>query len=59
MLPKDKLYSQQFGGSFQGFHHAFLEKYKGQGTALQLVKMVTESFPTFRDETFYQGQHSA
>ena len=28
----------------------------GEGTALQLVKLVADTFPTFQDETVYDGQ---
>lgn len=49
---------QSFEGSFAGFHRAFQKKYRGRGTALQLVKMVTEQFTSFRDETLYKGQRS-
>ncbi|KAJ3556504.1 hypothetical protein NM688_g1993 [Phlebia brevispora] len=45
-----------FGGSFSGFHHAFQKRYQGRGTALRFVKMVTEQFPSFRDECIYEGQ---
>ncbi|KAF9464102.1 hypothetical protein BDZ94DRAFT_1191512 [Collybia nuda] len=45
-----------FGGSFQGFLENFQRKYDGQGTALDLVRMVTETFPSFRDEVFFEGR---
>lgn len=51
--------SQHFGGSFQGFYDSFMQKTHGGGTALQLVKMVTDTFPSFQDETIYQGQRGA
>ncbi|KAL1945379.1 hypothetical protein VTO73DRAFT_2230 [Trametes versicolor] len=47
---------EKFGGSFEGFMDAFRIRYEGRGTALQLVKMVTEHFPSFRDESSYQGR---
>ncbi|KAJ8691222.1 hypothetical protein PTI98_010818 [Pleurotus ostreatus] len=45
-----------FGGSFKGFMDAFQSRYNNEGTALQLVKMVTETFPSFRDEVWYEGR---
>lgn len=48
--------SQSFGGSFQGFIDYFQRSYDGKGTALQLVQMVTDTFPSFRDETWYEGK---
>jgi len=41
---------QEFGGSFQGFIEAFQRRYNYEGTGLQLVQMVTDTFPSFRDE---------
>ena len=43
-------YVQNFGGSFLGFIDAFRRRYDDHGTALQLVKMVTDTFPSFQDE---------
>ena len=34
----------------------FHARHAGQGTALDLVKMVTETFPSFRDETVFEGR---
>jgi Potential Queuosine, Q, salvage protein family len=48
--------SQSFGGSFQGFIDEFHRRYNGEGTALELVQMITDSFPSFRDEVYYEGQ---
>ncbi|KAJ7639087.1 hypothetical protein FB45DRAFT_904665 [Roridomyces roridus] len=45
-----------FGGSFQGFLEEFQRRHNGNGTALQLVQMVTETFPSFRDEVFFEGR---
>lgn len=45
-----------FGGSFQGFIDEFHRRYNGEGTALELVQMVTDMFPSFRDEVYYEGQ---
>ncbi|KDQ62599.1 hypothetical protein JAAARDRAFT_30512 [Jaapia argillacea MUCL 33604] len=47
---------KEFRGSFQGFLESFHRKYKYHGTALQLVQMVAETFPSFRDETTYEGR---
>ncbi|KAI0765687.1 hypothetical protein BD413DRAFT_494657 [Trametes elegans] len=47
---------ERFGGSFYGFIDAFRSRYGDRGTALQLVKMVTDAFPSFRDETVYRGR---
>lgn len=46
----------KFGGSFTGFIDAWRTRYDGRGTALQLVEMVVETFPTFRDEVTYKGR---
>jgi hypothetical protein len=53
-----QLVSQHFGGSFQGLYETFMHKTNGRGTALQLVKMVADTFPTFQDETTYEGRRS-
>ncbi|KAF7355547.1 Queuosine salvage protein [Mycena sanguinolenta] len=45
-----------FGGSFQGFLEEFQRQHNGQGTALQLVQKVTETFPSFRDEVYFEGR---
>ncbi|KAM5544923.1 hypothetical protein V8D89_001034, partial [Ganoderma adspersum] len=47
---------QTFGGSFYGFIQAFRRRYSDRGTALQLVKMITETFPSFRDEHMLNGR---
>ncbi|KAJ7490310.1 hypothetical protein B0H11DRAFT_1719156 [Mycena galericulata] len=47
---------QSFGGSFQGFLDEFQRQHNGEGTALQLVRMVTETFPSFRDEVYLDGR---
>ncbi len=49
---------QEFGGSFQGFIEAFQRRYNHDGTALQLVQMVTDTFPSFRDEHWFEGRRS-
>lgn len=35
---------------------AFQSRHNSEGTALQLVKMVVETFPSFRDEVWYEGR---
>ncbi|EIM81752.1 uncharacterized protein STEHIDRAFT_125253 [Stereum hirsutum FP-91666 SS1] len=47
---------ESFGGSFQGLLEQFQRRHTGEGTALQLVQMVTETFPSFRDETWLDGR---
>jgi hypothetical protein len=49
---------QDFGGSFQGFMEAFQRRYDNDGTALQLVQMVTDTFPSFRDDHWFEGRRS-
>lgn len=46
---------QSFGGTFKGFIDEFHRIHDGQGSALDLVKMVTATFPSFRDEVYYEG----
>ncbi|EKM79219.1 hypothetical protein AGABI1DRAFT_58653 [Agaricus bisporus var. burnettii JB137-S8] len=45
-----------FGGSFKGFLDEFHRRHHRQGSALDLVKLVVETFPTFRDQVWYQGR---
>ncbi|THH02941.1 hypothetical protein EW145_g6675 [Phellinidium pouzarii] len=47
-----------FESSFLGFMNAFETRHGGvgHGSALQLVRMVTENFPSFRDETIFEGR---
>ncbi|KAJ8593930.1 hypothetical protein M405DRAFT_809954 [Rhizopogon salebrosus TDB-379] len=45
-----------FGGSYLGFLEAFQRKHGNEGTALDLVKFVTDSFPSFRDERAFYGR---
>nr|VWP01132.1 Cytochrome P450 monooxygenase AKT7 (EC (AK-toxin biosynthesis protein 7) [Ganoderma boninense] len=47
---------KDFDGSFYGFIQAFRLRYNDRGTALQLVKMVAETFPPFRDEYVLNGR---
>ena len=49
---------QEFGGSFQGFIEAFQRRHNHDGTALQLAQMVTDTFPSFRDEHWFEGRRS-
>ena len=49
---------QEFGGSFQGLMEAFQRRHNHDGTALQLVQMVTDTFPSFRDEHWFEGRQS-
>ncbi|KAF8798924.1 hypothetical protein BYT27DRAFT_7122461 [Phlegmacium glaucopus] len=44
-----------YGGSFKGFLDEFKRQHQDQGTSLDLVKMVTQSFPSFRDEVYYEN----
>ncbi|PFH53373.1 hypothetical protein AMATHDRAFT_137901 [Amanita thiersii Skay4041] len=46
----------KFNGSYQGFLDEFHRRYNNVGTALDLVKMVAETFPSFRDETCIDGR---
>ncbi|KAL4081251.1 hypothetical protein J3A83DRAFT_4083856 [Scleroderma citrinum] len=46
----------EFGGSYLGFLDAFHKKHCGRGTALDLARMVTETFPSFRDERCLNGR---
>ncbi|KAI8978272.1 hypothetical protein BD414DRAFT_445492 [Trametes punicea] len=51
-----RILCEKLGGSFYDMLQAFQKRYEGRGTALQLVKMVTDSFPSFRDEVIYRGR---
>ncbi|KZT73945.1 hypothetical protein DAEQUDRAFT_742977 [Daedalea quercina L-15889] len=51
-----RILCEHFGGSFQGFCDAFLRRYSGRGTALQLAHMVVDAFSSFRDETILDGR---
>ncbi|KAK2465735.1 hypothetical protein APHAL10511_002279 [Amanita phalloides] len=50
-----KILCDDFNGSFLYFIQSFHERHNGQGTALDLVKMVVETFPSFRDESWIDG----
>ncbi|ESK96171.1 conserved eukaryotic protein [Moniliophthora roreri MCA 2997] len=45
-----------FGGSYQGLLAEFQRRHDGQGTAIDLVKLVTETFPSFKDEVYLDGR---
>ncbi|KIJ53502.1 hypothetical protein M422DRAFT_222170 [Sphaerobolus stellatus SS14] len=46
----------KFGGSYAGLLMYFIARHSGQGTALQLVQMIVDEFPPFRDETTFEGE---
>ncbi|KAG8214536.1 hypothetical protein J3R82DRAFT_9597 [Butyriboletus roseoflavus] len=46
---------KSFGGSYAGFLDVFQRSRRGQGTALELVQTVTDTFPSFRDERSLGG----
>ncbi|KAG2125553.1 hypothetical protein BD769DRAFT_826478 [Suillus cothurnatus] len=50
------LCNDEFGGSYLGFLEAFQRRHENQGTALDLVQFVTDSFPSFRDERMFNGR---
>ncbi|KAI0039778.1 hypothetical protein FA95DRAFT_1599696 [Auriscalpium vulgare] len=45
-----------FNGSYQGLIDKFHTRYGKDRTALQLVQMVTDTFPSFRDEIWLEGR---
>lgn len=47
---------QQYRGSFQTFLNTLQEEHQGRATALHLVKKVTDTFPSFRDEVSFEGR---
>ncbi|EGN98537.1 hypothetical protein SERLA73DRAFT_91948 [Serpula lacrymans var. lacrymans S7.3] len=47
---------KRFSGSYQGFIEEFQRTHGNQGTALELVQMVTDVFPSFRDERWYKDR---
>ncbi|EJU05391.1 hypothetical protein DACRYDRAFT_103877 [Dacryopinax primogenitus] len=48
--------NQHYGGSFAGFLNEWGEKYGSLRSALQLVQMVADTFPCYRDQWPYKGQ---
>jgi len=51
-----RILCERFHGSFQGFYDEFCFRRGAQGTALQMVEMIVDSFPSFRDEVWYEGR---
>ena len=51
-----KLPHQGFGGSYHSLLAEFQRRQNGQGTALDLVKLIVDSFPSFRDEVYLEGR---
>ncbi|KAF9029917.1 hypothetical protein BDZ89DRAFT_1112405 [Hymenopellis radicata] len=47
---------RNFNGSFHGLLEEFQRRHNGDGTALDLVEMVIEYFPSFRDEHQVEGR---
>ncbi|KAG9036427.1 hypothetical protein FRB95_008968 [Tulasnella sp. JGI-2019a] len=47
---------ERFGGSFSGLLKSWKAIHGVNRTALQLVKMVTDAFPSFRDQSFHKGR---
>ncbi|KAI5981699.1 hypothetical protein EDD15DRAFT_2391668 [Pisolithus albus] len=45
-----------FNGSYLGLLESFHNQNSGQGTALDLAQMVTNTFPSFRDEQWFNGR---
>ncbi|KAJ7094519.1 hypothetical protein B0H15DRAFT_829876 [Mycena belliarum] len=45
-----------YGGSFQGFLDEFQRQHNDEGTALDLVHIVAQTFPSFRDEVYLDGR---
>ncbi|KAI6008997.1 hypothetical protein BKA83DRAFT_679314 [Pisolithus microcarpus] len=48
-----------FSGSYLGLLESFHNQNFGQGTALDLARMVTNTFPSFRDEQWFNGRKVA
>ena len=42
----------------RGFIEAFQRRYDHEGTALQLVQIVTDTFPSFQDKHWFEGHRS-
>jgi hypothetical protein len=47
---------KDYGGSYYGLLERWQSRYGNQGTALQLVQMIVEAFPSFRDQASYMGR---
>lgn len=46
---------EKYEGSFEGFMKEFRARHQVRGTALDFVRMVTNNFPSFRDEVLVDG----
>lgn len=46
----------EFGGSFQGFIEAFQRRHDYDTSGIQLAQMVTDTFPSFRDEHLFESR---
>lgn len=46
----------RFTGSFSGLMDAWKETFGADRTALQLVRMVTDTFPFFKDQAICNGR---
>jgi len=55
LLTDRRMSIQSFGGSFKGLLDEFHRRHDGRGTALDLVKLIADTFPAFRDEVYYEG----
>ncbi|TFK40764.1 hypothetical protein BDQ12DRAFT_679988 [Crucibulum laeve] len=51
-----RILCDNFGGSYLEFIENFQRQHDGQGTGLDLVKIVVETFPPFRDEADFGGR---
>lgn len=49
---------KKFNGSYERLLAQFISHYSGRGTALQLVRLITNEFPAFRDEASFKGKRS-
>ncbi|KAK7040162.1 hypothetical protein VNI00_009968 [Paramarasmius palmivorus] len=47
---------QAFDGSYQGLLLELQRRHDGQATAIDLVKLITDTFPSFRDEVYLDGR---
>ncbi|KAF8895629.1 hypothetical protein BD779DRAFT_1500613 [Infundibulicybe gibba] len=45
-----------FGGSYKGLMEEFQRRQNNEGTALELVQLITDTFPSFRDEFYFEGR---
>lgn len=56
MREMGSILTKHFGGSFHVFMDEFQRRHDGNGCALDLVKMIVDTFPSFRDESLYKGR---